>query len=99
MANNENSTENNVLSVPYVAYESALNRFDKHNKWLIIIIIILVVLLAATNMIWVYEWNQYDYVDEVTTVDAGNGIANYIGDDGDITNGENNEAGENPNEA
>jgi hypothetical protein len=89
MANNQN-TENNNLMVPFVAYESALNRSDKHNRWLIITIIVLIILLALTNMVWVYEWNQYDYVDDYMEIDVGadgDGTANYIGDDGDITYG------------
>lgn len=48
------------------------------------IILILLILLFASNMLWLYEWTQYDYV---TVSTEGGGNANYIGRDGDITNG------------
>ena len=50
--------------------------------------------MFATNAIWAYVWCQYDYSSEetstVTTVDGKDGTANYIGNNGDIHNGENN---------
>ena len=50
---------------------------------------IAVVLLFATNAAWLYVWNQYDYESEVVTVDSEDGgNANYIGNNGDINNGE-----------
>lgn len=94
-----NNTENNQLMIPYIAHESAMDRLERTNKRMFVGIIILIIAFLLSNAMWLYNWMQYDYVDEFTTVDAGGGIANYIGDDGDITNGTNNEAGENPNEA
>lgn len=93
------NTENKTLMIPLVASEYSMDRLERSNHRMFIIIVLLIIGLVISNSIWLYNWMQYDYVDEFTTVDAGGGIANYIGDDGDITNGENNEAGENPNEA
>jgi hypothetical protein len=50
-----------------------------------------VVFLFVSNGLWLYNWFQYDYISDTTetvTVDAGSGTANYIGNDGEITNGE-----------
>ena len=53
-----------------------------------IIIVILIIALFASNMMWLYAWNLP--VDETTTTETitqdGEGVNNYIGNDGDITN-------------
>lgn len=76
-------------SVPFMAFESALARMDRHNRWLIIVIIILVILFVGSNMYWIYQWNTYEIVDDYSVeVDSkGEGIANYLNGDGDINNG------------
>lgn len=83
-------------SVSYLAFESTVARFERQNKRLVIILMITILLLFASNALWIYEWNQYDYTDAVTTtstedidVDEKDGIANYIGNNGDINNGTN----------
>lgn len=50
-------------------------------------IIILIVALVGTNIAWIWYINQYDFVTETTTLDD-NGTNNYIGNDGDINNGD-----------
>ena len=48
-------------------------------------------LLVLTNGMWLWTWNQYDYVEDYTSVEADDGSnANFIGGDGDITNGSKN---------
>lgn len=78
-----------AFNVPYIVYESAQTRLERVNKGLIIALIISVVLIFASNMAWLYFWNQYEYTTDETTidVDAKDGVANYIGNDGDINNG------------
>lgn len=81
--------------VPYIVYESALARSERTIKRLVIALVVTIIMMFATNAIWLYFWNQYEYVyeDETTstvTVDGKDGIANYIGNDGTITNGEDN---------
>ena len=78
--------ENKV--VPYYIYEGELVRHERTIKRLIIVLTISIVLLFASNALWLYEWTCYDYVSSVT-VDGKDGTANYIGNDGSITNGEN----------
>ena len=81
--------EDKMLSIPYVVYEGEQARHERTIKRLIIILAMTVVLLFASNAIWVYMWNQFEYIDsqEEVTVDATDGIANYIGNDGTINNG------------
>lgn len=75
-------------SVPYIVHESAMARMERQVKRGWIALIISVCLLFASNAAWLYCWMQYDYSSEEVVVDAENGIANYIGNDGDIVNGE-----------
>lgn len=79
-------------SVPYIVYESEQARSERHIKRLIIALMIAVALIFTSNALWLYAWMQYDYIgEEVTThtvdVDAEDGVANYIGNNGNIVNG------------
>ena len=78
-------TEN--TSVPFIVYESAMDRAERRDRRNVVVTVILIVLLVLSNIAWIIAWNQYDYIDDYVAVDAGNGIANYIGNDGDINNG------------
>jgi hypothetical protein len=84
----------NHVNVPYIVYEGEQARMERHTKRLVIALIISICLIFASNALWLYSWFQWDYVSEETThiVDAENGIANYIGNNGDITNGANSSA-------
>ena len=83
-------------SVPYLVYESAQARNERTVKRLIIGLIVAVIAIVLTNCVWLYAWNQYDYESyETVTVDGSDGVANYIGNDGDIYNGES-DSTENP---
>lgn len=77
----------NTNSVPFLVYEGTIARFERTIKRLIILIGITILLLFASNAIWIYEWNQYDYCD-VTMENQDGGNANYIGANGYINNGE-----------
>ena len=78
-------------SVPFAVHESAMAQNERTVKRLVIALIVLVLLWFATIGIGVYAWMQYDYSSDMTTsevnVDGKDGIANYIGNDGDINNG------------
>lgn len=73
--------------VPYIVYEGTIARFERTVKRLIIVLGITILLLFASNALWIYEWNQYDYSDVVVDSQDG-GNANYIGASGVINNGE-----------
>ena len=77
--------------VPYLVYEGTQARNERTIKKLIIALIIAIILIFATNAIWLYFWNSYEYEVIESSVDLstdGGGDANYIGNDGNITNGE-----------
>jgi hypothetical protein len=67
-------------------------RNERAVKRLVIALIVAIALIFASNAVWLYAWMQYDYSSDMTTsekinVDGKDGIANYIGNDGDIVNG------------
>lgn len=82
--------ENEQITMSRIAFERMQAKDERNDRWRNIIIIILIVLLAATNGAWLIAWNQYDYSSTQTEVNADNGTANYIGNNGDINNGTDN---------
>lgn len=71
------------MYVPYIVYEGEMARQERQIKRLIIMLALMLVLFFASNMAWLYVWNQYEYVEktETTTIDAkqdGEGV-NIVG--------------------
>ena len=91
---NKNYTEEEkMMTVPYVAHQSAAARQERQIRRMWIALIVAIAFVFASNAIWLYAWMQYDYSSEEIIVDAeDNGNANYIGQDGNIYNGEDNSA-------
>lgn len=77
--------------IPHHSKEELAFAFSERMvKRLWIALIICICFIFASNAAWLYCWVQYDYSsEEIVTVDGKDGIANYIGNDGDIVNGEN----------
>ena len=78
-----------IKSIPYVVFESAQSRSERHIKRLIIALIISILIGFLTNLAWLYAWNQYDYESETVTrtfVQDGEGL-NIIGDANEVTHG------------
>jgi uncharacterized paraquat-inducible protein A len=85
--------EEKMMTVPYIAHQSAAARQERQIRRMWIALIVAIALMFFTNMIWVGVFSSYDYSSEEIIVDAeDNGNANYIGQDGNIYNGENNSA-------
>lgn len=78
--------EEKMLTVPYVAHQSAAARQERQIRRMWIALIMAVALIFASNAIWLYAWMQYDYESYEITAD-GDSNANYIGQDGNIYNG------------
>ena len=82
MENNDN------IVMSRIAFERMQAKDERNDHWRNIIIVLLILLLVATNIMWIWAWNSYDYVEEYTSVHADDGSnANYIGHNGDINNG------------
>lgn len=77
--------ENNVS---YVVFEGQMARNERITKRLIVVIIVLIAMLFASNAIWLYALNQYDYEVEdnsLNYVQDGRGI-NIIGHENEVNN-------------
>lgn len=83
--NNEKLTPE---AVPYIVHESAMARAERGAKRLWVAIILLIVLLVGTNGAWLWYESQFETVETVeVTQENADGYNNYIGNDGDIVNG------------
>lgn len=59
-------------------------RWERTVKRVICALIIVVLAFTASQIIWIYAWMQYDYTSILKA--DGDSNANYIGNNGDITN-------------
>lgn len=82
--------------VPYIAHEAAMARMERTNKRLWILLILLVVLLFGSNAAWIYYESQWEVVETEITQENETGYNNYIGNDGDIYNGQTDYQGKAP---
>lgn len=82
----ENNNDNIIMS--RIAFERMQAKDEKNDRWRNVIIILLIIFLVVTNAMWLIAWNQYDYIEEYTSLEADDGSnANFIGHNGDINNG------------
>ena len=72
--------------VPYIAHESAVARLERVIKRLWVLVLVLIILLAASNAAWIWWESQFEEVR--IEQDNESGYNNFIGNDGDIYNGE-----------
>lgn len=64
-------------------------RHLRREKRFVAIIVLLIILLVGSNVGWMIYESQYEVVEETTiTQENEDGYNNYIGNDGDIVNGE-----------
>ena len=76
-------------NIPYIAFEAEMARHERTIKRLFIALLIAVVLLCASNLAWLWFFNQFDFHTETVMFDTTDGGGNsYIGNDGVINNGE-----------
>lgn len=72
--------------VPYIAHESAVARLERVIKRLWVLALVLIILLAASNAAWLYYESSFEEIR--IEQDNESGYNNFIGNDGDIYNGE-----------
>ena len=72
--------------VPYIAHKSAVARLERVIKRLWVLVLALIILLCASNAAWIWYESQFEEVR--IEQDNESGYNNFIGNDGDIYNGE-----------
>lgn len=75
--------------IPYIAFESEMARHERTIKRLLVALIAVIIMLFASNVAWLWFFNQFDFQTETVMFDTEDGGDNsYIGNDGVINNGE-----------
>jgi hypothetical protein len=75
--------------ISYIVFEGEMARAERHIKRLWITVIVLILSIVALCTGFLIYLSQFD-VESYQVSTEGGGNANYIGNDGDITNGESN---------
>ena len=89
--------DNRREPVPYIAHEMAMARAERTVKRLVTVVVVMALLLAGTIAGFLAYLSQYDFAGADISIDAADGHANYIGQNGDIRNGTYYGAETNPN--
>lgn len=55
---------NDNIVMSRIAFERMQSKDERNDIWRNRIIVLLIILLVVTNALWLYYWNQYDYVSE-----------------------------------
>lgn len=85
--------KNDMITMSKYAFERMQAKDERNDRFRNITIIILIVLLVASNLAWLWAWNQYDYVSEDYSIEAeqdGEGINLVSGGDIDYGTDSNN---------
>ena len=81
----------NVISqtpkdVPYIVHECAVARLERVIKRMWVLVLSLIILLFVSNAAWIWYESQTDEIR--IEQDNESGYNNFVGNDGDIYNGE-----------
>lgn len=78
--------ENGMETMTTAQHEKEMTRMETTNKRMFIAFLIVLVMLFVTNAAWIVYENQFQ--DVVVTQENDKAANNYIGNDGDIYNGQ-----------
>lgn len=75
--------------IPFIAHEQMMVRMERTNHRLWILCIFLIICLVASNLAWIIYESQWEvYEEQTVTQESADGVNNFIGNNGDIYNGE-----------
>lgn len=77
-----------IAQVSLAAMESALTHLQEANKRLARLLALSWIIIAFIVGAALYFFTNYDFSTESVAIDSHQGAANYIGNDGDIINGD-----------
>ena len=78
--------ENGMDMISTAQHEKEMTRMETANKRMFIAFLIVLVMLFVTNAAWIVYENQFQ--DVVVTQENDKAANNYIGNDGDVYNGQ-----------
>ena len=74
--------------VPYIVFEGEQARHERTVRRLVIALLISIALIFASNLAWLWFFNQFDYQSDMVEVNSQEeGNASYMGGSGVIDNG------------
>ena len=73
--------------VPYIVHECAVARLERVIKRMWVLVLLLIILFVASNGAGILWESQYQTIETTITQENADGYNNYIGNDGDIVNG------------
>ena len=76
--------EEKIMTVPYIAHQSAAARQERQMRRMWIVILVLICALIGTNLAWIVYESQFETVEsweQEVIQDAENGGNNFIGGD------------------
>lgn len=80
-----------VADVPYIVHEAEMARMERVNARLFWAWIVTLILLAGCVAGFIWYEAQWEVVETQVTQESETGYNNYIGNDGDIYNGQTND--------
>ena len=81
--------ERDLITIPFAAHEADMDRMRSANHKLFLLCVLLILTLVGTNVAWVIYESQFESV--VVTQENEDGYNSFIGNDGDIYNGQTND--------
>lgn len=74
--------------IPYIAFEAEMARHERTIKRLLIALVAAIALLFASNVAWLWFFNQFDIIGDTVQLESNEaGNASYMGGSGVIDNG------------
>ena len=86
MNENETNAAEQTATIPFYVHEGEINRLERINKRFFVLLLVVFLALVGTNAYWI--WYECQFEDVVVTQENADGYNNYIGNDGDIHNGQ-----------
>lgn len=80
--------EEKMMTVPYIAHQSAAARQERQIRRMWIALIVAIALMFFTNMIWVGVFSSYDYSSEEYIYTQDGEGTNIIGDSNNVNGAE-----------
>ena len=82
--------ENEILTIPYAAHQSAAARQERQIRRMWIALIVAIALIFLTNVMWVGVFSSYDYSSEEYIYTQDGEGTNIIGDGNNVDGAETN---------
>lgn len=74
-------------NIPYIAFEAEMARHERIIKRLLVALVASIMLVFISNIAWLIFFNQFEFDVQSVSQELDSGNANFIGNDGAITNG------------